>query len=193
MLSAAMDSSFPPPPPSSRRFPATDQTFFEDLFADLSVRIEWLGQVLESVPDRESSALARLHEYTKALGDLRQSLEHLHSHAKDRDLAPLFALDGPLAGYLSRLYAWCEEISEDFERLAVALRRGDNVWTVFSAKMVNGSFAHFDEIAAATRRDIARMRAGMPATPAERRFDTHLEEVLWATEWLHMSLARPPG
>jgi hypothetical protein len=188
-----MDSTYPPAPPSSRRMPATEATFFDDLFVDLEVRIEWLGQVLDSVPDRESSALARLQEYTKALGELRKTLEKLHTHAHDRALAPLFALDGPLAGYLSRLYAWCEEISNDFERLAVGLRRKEAVWSVFSAKMVSGSFSHFDEIAAAVRKDIARMRAGMPPTDAERAFDAHLEEVLWATEWLHMSLARAPG
>jgi hypothetical protein len=173
--------------------PPTEATFFDDLFVDLEVRIEWLGQVLDSVPDQESSALARLHEYTKALGDLRRALERLHAHAHDRALAPLFALDGPLAAYLSRLYAWCEEISNDFERLAVGLRRKEPVWSVFSQSIVNGSFAHFDELASATRGDVQKMRAGMNPNERERAFDTHFEEVLWATEWLHMSLARAPG
>ena len=187
------DSSYPPAPVSSRRLPPTEATFFEDLFADLDVRMQWLGQVLDSVPDRESSALARLHEYAKALGDLKLALEHLHTHANDRRLSLLFGLDGPLAAYLSRLYAWCEEISDDFERLAVGLRRQEAVWTVFSERMVNTSFEHFDELASAIKKDLARVRAGMPPTDDERRFDAHLEEVLWATEWLHMSLARPPG
>ncbi len=173
--------------------PPTEATFFEDLFSDLDVRMEWLKQVLDSVPDRESTALARLNEYAKALGELKKALEHLHTHANDKRLVSLFALDGPLAGYLSRLYAWCEEISNDFERLAVGLRRQEAVWTVFSQKMVNTSFEHFDELAAAIKKDLATVRAGMPPTDDERKFDAHLEEVLWATEWLHMSLARAPG
>jgi hypothetical protein len=184
---------YPSAPPSSRRLPATEATFFDDLFVDLSVRIEWLAQVLESVPDRESSALARLHEYTKALHDLHASLERLHKHAHDKRLSALFALDGPLAAYLSRLYAWCEEMSNDFERLAIGLRKQENVWSVFSAKAVSGSFSHFDDLTAAVRKGLHRMRAGMPPNDSERAFDAHLEEVLWATEWLHMSLARPPG
>ena len=188
-----MESSYPPAPVSSRRLPPSEATFFEDLFSDLELRVEWLGQVLDSVPDRESSALAQLNEYAKALGDLKKALAHLHTHTKDTRLAPLFALDGPLAAYMSRLFAWCEEISDDFERLAVGLRRREAVWTVFSQRMVNVSFEHFDELATAIKKENLRVRAGMPPTDDERKFDAHLEEVLWATEWLHMSLARAPG
>jgi len=188
-----MEPSYPPPPSSRRRLPSSEHSFFEDLFTDLEVRVEWLGQVLDSVPDRDSTALARLHEYAKALGDLGKALHKLHTHTSDRSLYVLFALECPLAAYLSRLYAWCEEISDDFERLAVGLRKGEPVWTVFSERMVNVSFAHFDELAAAIRKDVMNMRAGMPPTDREKLFDAHLDEVLWATEWLHMSLARPPG
>jgi hypothetical protein len=31
------------------------------------------------------------------------------------------------------------------------------------------------------------------ALDAVPHFDTHLEELVWATEWLHMTLARRPG
>lgn len=187
-------STYPPPPPSSRRFPSNEFTFFEDLFVDLTVRIEWLGQVLDSVPPRDASAaaLATLQAYAKALADLRVAIQHLQSHAKDRSFSALFGLEGPLAAYLSRLYAWCEEISTDFEALAVGLRREQPVWTVFSHKAVNGSFEHFNALSEAARKDVARVRALGTAAPWDA-FTTHLEEVLWATEWLHLSMARKPG
>src|ERR1700733_5581799 len=111
-----------PPPPSSRRTPPTEASFFPDLFSDLTLRIEWLEQVIEGVPD--SGASEQLRGWAKALRDLYRALENVQAHLFDKSFAKLFELDAPLAAFLSRLYAWCEEISEDFEELAGKLRRG---------------------------------------------------------------------
>ena len=186
------DPRFIPPPPSSRRTPPTEASFYRDLFSDLSLRIEWLEQVIESVP--ESEAAAQLKGWAKALKDLHQGIDHVQAHLYDKHFARLFALDAPLAAFLSRLYAWTEEISVDFEGLAVRLRQGEPVLAVFSQKKVNASFAHFQELSEALRESLSESRPMTPETQAAwKTFDQDFEELLWATEWLHMSLASQPG
>jgi hypothetical protein len=181
-----------PPPPSSRRTPPTEATFFRDLFEDLTVRIEWLEQVIDSVPD--SGAASQLKGWAKALGELHEAIRHVQQHLFDKRFAKLFALDAPLAAFLSRLYAWCEEISADFEALAVKLRRNEPVLAVFSHKAVNKSFAHFQELSQALRESLVESRPMTAESQAAwSTFDKDFEELLWATEWLHMSLASQPG
>jgi hypothetical protein len=186
------DSRLIPPPPSSRRTPPTEATFYRDLFADLTLRIEWLEQVIDSVPD--SGASAQLRGWAKALRELHVAIDHVQAHLNDKRFAALFAFDAPLAAFLSRLYAWCEEISGDFERLAVRLRRNEPVLGLFSHKSVNDSFTHFQELSEALRSSLAESRPMTPETQAAwKTFDHDFEELLWATEWMHMSLASKPG
>lgn len=190
----------PPPPPSSSALlnrPSTEADFWAGLFLDLAVRIEWLAQALDAVPQGEASgaAIARLHSYTRALNELHKSLERVQAHRADRRLKPLFSLEGPLAAYLSRLYGWSEAISDDFERMAVALRRREPTQIVFSHRAVSSSYAHFEELVASMRHvvEVARELHGGEDAQAWRAFETHLEELIWAAEWLHMTLARRPG
>jgi hypothetical protein len=190
----------PAPPPSSAallRIPSTESDFWAGLFLDLTVRVEWLGQALDAVPREGAAAeaLVRLRSYARAIDELRVALERVQSHRRDPILRKLFALDGPIAGYLSRLYGWCEEIGNDFERMAVALRRGQPTTVVFSHHAVNASFAHFEKLVSAMRRayDAARAQGGEADEAGWRAFDEHLEELIWATEWVHMTLARAPG
>ena len=183
-------------PPPSKRTPPTEATFFPDLLSDLDVRIEWLGQVLESVPDPEgaSGALVQLRGWAKALAELRAAIGHVQAHLNDPRFSRLFEQGGELAAFLSRLYAWCEEISEDFEELAVKLRRGEPVLAVFSHRAVSDSLARFEELSQNLRDSLAQSRPMTPETRAAwSTFDADFEELLWATEWLHMSMARKPG
>jgi hypothetical protein len=181
-----------PPPPSSRRTPIAEATFYRDLFADLTVRIEWLEQVIESVPSSEASL--QLRGWAKALRDLHEAIDHVQAHLTHPAFAALFALDAPLAAFLSRLYAWCEEISNDFEKLAVRLRRNEPVLAIFSHRRVNDSFAHFQQLSLALRESLIHSRPmTAEAQSAWSTFDADFEELLWATEWLHMSLASKPG
>lgn len=186
-----------PPAPESVRAPrklSAESDFWAGLFLDLTVRVEWLEQALDAVPKEDASAeaLVRLHAYAKALRELHDAIEHVQGHRADPALKPLFVLDGPLAGYLSRLYGWCDEIGEDFERMAVALRRRQPTKIVFSHQKVNASYAHFDGLFAAMRTANDAARDG-DASESRRAFDQRLEELIWATEWVHTTLARPPG
>lgn len=189
----------PPPPPSSRpsHKPSRETDFWAGLFLDLSVRVEWLGQALDAVPKEDASApaLVRLRSYARALQELHAALERVQAHRADPHLKPLFSLEGALAGFLSRLYGWCEEVGNDFERMAVALRRREPTSIVFSHHAVNGSYAQFNELVASMRHtnDIARELHGLDDVKRWRAFDESLEELIWATEWVHMSLARRPG
>jgi hypothetical protein len=190
--SSASQSSVIPPPPPSRRTPPSDGAFFNDLLIDLTVRVEWLEQVVAGVP--QSQASEQLKGWSKALSDLRTSIAHTQAHREEPRFKQLFALDGPLAAFLSRLYAWCEEISEDFEALAVKLRRGEPVLALFAQKSVNASFAEFQELSDALRASLAISRPmTAEARAAWATFDSDFEELLWATEWLHLSLASKPG
>jgi hypothetical protein len=174
-----------------------ESDFWSGLFDDLSVRVEWLEQALDGVPknDTSAAALVRMRSYQHALHELRVAIQHAQAHRGDPRLKPLFTLEGPLAGYLSRLYGWCHEIGTDFERMAAALRRREPTTTVFSHKAVNDSYAHFESIVAAMRTQI-EVASHLHAKGDEARwraFDECLEELIWAAEWVHMTLARPPG
>jgi hypothetical protein len=177
--------------------PSTESDFWASLFVDLCVRVEWLEQALDAVPKDDASAasLVRMRSYAHALHELHLAVERAQAHRADPRLKPLFSLEGPLAGYLSRLYGWCEEIGNDFERMAVALRRRQPTSIVFSHKAVNDSYAHFEELVSAMRRqyDIAHALHAGADDHAWRTFDERLEELIWSTEWVHMTLARPPG
>ncbi len=194
----------PPAPRSSSgvlgaglRIPSTEGDFWAGLFLELSVRVEWLSQALDAVPreDASAAALVRLRTYARALEELHEAVHRVQTHRADPHLKPLFALDGPLAAYLSRLYAWCEEIGNDFERMAVALRRRQPTSVVFSHKAVNSSYAQFEALVAAVRRAnvAAHAQHGVQDKAAWQAFEERLEELIWATEWVHMTLARAPG
>lgn len=172
---------------------SAESDFWAGLFLDLSVRVEWLGQALDALPKEDVSAAAvgRLRNYAHALSELHASLERVQKHRATPQLKPLFVLDGPLAGYLSRLYAWCEEIGNDFERMAAALRRREPTSIVFSHGKVNKSYAHFEALTEAVRRAHDSAQASEPE--AWRSFSENLEELFWATEWVHLALARRPG
>jgi hypothetical protein len=190
----------PPRPPSSSkalRFPSTESDFWAGLFLDLTLSVEWLGQALDAVPtgDASAAALVRLRSYARALEELHRAVGHVQGHRSDLQFKPLFTLDGPLAGYLSRLYAWCDEIGKDFERMAGALRRREPTSIVFSHRAVNASYAQFSALIEAMRKglEVARSAESTKDTSAWRSFEEHIEELIWATEWLHMTLARAPG
>jgi hypothetical protein len=189
-----------PPPPSSpggARKLSAESDFWAGLFLDLSLRVEWLEQALDAVPreDASAEALVRLRSYARALAELHQALAAVQARRADPDLKPLFHLEGPLAGFLSRLYGWCEEIGADFERMAGCLRRKEPTSIVFSHAAVNRSYADFEQFFTAMRRaqDSQRAPRADPATPARRAFEECVEELIWATEWVHMTLARTPG
>jgi hypothetical protein len=188
------------PPSSSTRLPRTTSSetdFWAGLFTDLSVRIEWLEQALDAVPKDDASvaALVRMRSYARALHELHAALSRVQAYRADPRLKPLYSLDGPLAGYLSRLYGWCEEIGNDFERMAAALRRREPTSIVFSHKAVNHSYAHFEELVTAMRHqyEVAHALHGADAVTVWREFDERLEELIWAGDWVHMALARAPG
>jgi len=170
-------------PPPSKRTMSTETSFFGDLVDDLALRTEWLEQVIASVPD--SGALTQLRGWAKALGELHTAIVHVQARIPDPRFSRLFVIEGPLAAYLSRLFAWCEEMTVDFEALAVKLRRNEPVLAVFSHHRVSD---------AALRSSLAESRPATPeAQAAWSTFDADFEELIWATEWLHMSLAGTPG
>lgn len=78
--------------------------------------------------------------------------------------------------------------------MAVALRRHQPTRAVFSHKAVNESYAQFDALIDAVRRGNQPTRATSDLPKAKvRAFDERLEELIWATEWIHLALARSPG
>ena len=178
------------------RVASVETDFWADLFLELTLSIEWLGQALDGIPREEASAEAvvRLRAYSRAVEELRPAIERVQLQREDPELKPLFELGGPLAGLLSRLYAWCREIGDDFERMAVALRRREPTHIVFSHKAVNKSYAQFNALIGAVRlaNEATHIASGTPAVKA-RAFDELVEELIWAIEWVHLALARSPG
>jgi len=179
-------------PPPAKRTMSTERSFFGDLVDDLAKRLAWLEQVIEGVPD--SGALIQIRGWAKALGELHTAVVHVQARLPDPRFSQLFVIEGALAMYLSRLFAWCDELTADFGALAVKLQRNEPVLAVFSHHAVNDSFAQFQQLGADLRVSVDEER---PKTPDEQAawstFDADFEELLWATEWLHMSLASKPG
>ena len=101
------------------------------------------------------------------MGDLHKAIVHVQEHLGDSRFAKLFSLEGPLAAFLSRLYAWCEEVTIDFEAVAVRLRRGEPVLALFARRSVNASFKEFHELSEALR-EIATPSLG-PWSSSSRR------------------------
>ena len=177
---------------------STEADFWADLFMDLTIRVEWLAQALDAVPKQGASAgaIARMQSYVHAVSELRGAVEHVQEHRKNTHLKPLFALDGPLAAYLSRLYAWCEEIGADFERMAAALRRHQPTTVVFAHRSINRSYQEFEALMAGMRSalEVSRELHGSGDDAwLWQSLDERVEELIWATEWMHMTLARAPG
>jgi hypothetical protein len=189
------DSRLIPVPPSSHRLPVGDATFFHEQLADLDLRIEWLTQAVDGVRgDASSGAFIQLGHWARAMHDLHTAVARVQSHLENPSVAKAFALDLPLAAFLSRLFAWSEEIIGDFEGIAARLRRAEPVLGVFSHRAVSESFAHFQDLIAAMRAALAAIKSTDPESqPAWRALETDLEELLWSTEWLHVGLARAPG
>ncbi len=194
------DERILPPPPSSAarlRIPSTETDFWAGLFLDLSVRVEWLGQALDAVPKEDASAasLVRMRSYARSLAELHEAIGKVHACRAEATLKPLFSLEGTLANYLSCLYGWCEGIGDDFERMAIALRRKEPTSIVFHHRSVNESYAKFDELIVAMRHanHVAHELHAAKSPQVWRAFDERVEELIWATEWVHMTLARKPG
>jgi len=189
--------SFHAPPPSSRRIPeSAGSTFFHDSLHDLAVQNEWLEQVLDGVPEPQASsdACAMLRGWAKTLAQLQASVAHFQQHARDKRFARLFAAGAPLTAYLARLYAWCAQLTVDFEAVAAKLRRNEPILGLLRQKDVNDSFAIFQELGEPLRESFVESRPmTLESQAAWRGFDEDLEELIWATEWMHMNLARSPG
>lgn len=189
----------PAPRPSSpyNRVPSVEADFWKGLFLDLTVRVEWLQQAIDAVPtnDASASAVVRLRSYAQALQELHTAIDRVQARRPEARLKPLFGLDGPLAAYLSRLYAWCAEIGDDFERMARALRRREAAQLVFSHHAVNRSYAQFDAMTSAIRTNMENAQRAEPDDDQDdwRSFSERVEELIWAVEWVHLALTRPPG
>lgn len=190
------ESVLPSRPSSAPRKPSAESDFWGGLFIDLGVRVEWLGQAIAAVPKEDVSAatLSRLESYAQALAELLSALDRVQTHRSNPKLKPLFSLDGPLAAFLSRLFGWSDEIGDDFERMAAAVRRREPTSVVFSHRAVDKSYAHFEQLIGAMRSaiELAQERNAVDE-PVWRAFNEHVEELIWATEWLHLALARSPG
>ncbi len=66
---------------------------------------------------------------------------------------------------------------------------------VFSHEAVDESYAQFDVMFTAMRRadESARALHGRKDPQKWRGFTENIEELIWATEWVHLALARRPG
>jgi len=189
------DSLFGVPPPS-RRIPENALGYFCGLLHDFAIRIEWFEQALDGIPEPQASsgAAALLRSWAKALNELLGAVAKLQEHLHDRRFAKLFELGRPLAAYLGHVYASCGQMTIGFEALAVKLRRSEPVLGLFLRKDVNDSFQRFHSLREPLYHALFESR---PITPESREgwhaFNQDLEELIWATDWLHVNLARGPA
>jgi hypothetical protein len=195
-MMALHDDSLVGVPSPARRIPQNAPGYFCGLLHDFAIRIEWFEQALDGIPEPQASsgAAGLLRNWAKALDELLGAVAKLQEHLHDRRFAKLFELDRPLAAYLGHVYAWCGEMTLGFEALAVRLRRSEPVLGLLLRKDVNDSFQRFHSLVEPLCHALFESR---PMTPDSREawhtFDQDLEEVIWATDWLHVNLARGPA
>jgi hypothetical protein len=167
---------------------------------DLALTLQWIGQAIDGIPDspRNSAAIGTLHTYLRDLSDVRDAASRTLAAAKlsldDADVAALLAPEGALVTYFSGLYEWCEQLVGTFEQLAKGLRREEPIWPVFQYRLINRSFARFEELTSVIQESVHRLlstRASHPETL--RALDHRIEELFWAATWLHVSLTRRFG
>ena len=158
-----------------------------DDMARMAVSIEWLAQVVAGVP-QESAALRTLDGYVVELTGLMDAVERVQSRALLPTLAPAFGREAPLFAYLKTLFAWTDGLAGAFEEIATGLRRREPVRPVFLLQRINASYARLDGLMHATK---ASLRAA--ELDEAHALDVDLEELSWATSWLHVSLTKRFG
>jgi hypothetical protein len=167
---------------------------------DLALTLQWIGQAIDGIPEspRNSAAIGTLRTYLRDLSDVRDAAGGALAAAKlsldDADVAALLAPEGALVTYFSGLYEWCEQLVGTFEELAGGLRREEPIWPIFQYRLINRSFARFEELTSEIQELVHRLfstRASHQETLSA--LDHRIEELFWAATWLHVSLTRRFG
>jgi hypothetical protein len=200
-----LSSSRPVPPPlPKRKFPAAGEGAggadipstvvlpSGDRVDDLDVRLEWLEQAIEGIS--VSWGRAQLRTWAGGLREVHRCIARAWTHTRDPRFAHVFDRRGALAAFLDALFEWCGAVIADVEAMAVKLRGGRPLLGVFPFKAVSDSYVRFQRLEVAARAALAAQAPVLrEARSAWKVLDSDLEEMFWATEWLHMSLAARPG
>src|SRR5262249_54068488 len=154
---------------------------------------EWLEQVLESVPvEHHAAVLGTMFSQVDELRAVQGAVTSVCAIGADPALAPLFAPRTPLYMHLVDVCAWIRTRCQSLEEIATGLRRGKPVRSIFLARTINASHANLDGQTPAIRDhvlDVACHAGSKVVAP----LDVALEELFWATSWLHLSLTKNFG
>ena len=168
---------------------------------DLALKLQWISQAVDGIPEspRNAPAIGSLRMYLRDLSDVRDAASRALAAAKlsadDADVsASLLAPDAALVAYLSGLYEWCEQLVATFEDLAGGLRREEPIWPIFQYRLINRSFARFEDLTSAIQESVRRLLSIHASHPETlHALDHRIEELFWAATWLHVSLTRRFG
>jgi hypothetical protein len=174
-----------------------EAAFLEDLVVDVERRGAGLRDDVDALPDPQvfSGVASQVRIWLDAVEDLGDAARAVLQRVRDPDLARLFALDGALATLLSRAQVWCAETGLGLGRVVARLRRCEPVLCVGPYPGLDASLVSFVEVGDQIRRAVALEGAVLGAGGALDgwpAFDREVELLLWATEWLHLSLASEP-
>jgi hypothetical protein len=167
---------------------------------DLTLTLQWIGQAIDGIPEspRNSAAIGTLRTYLRDLSDVRDAASRALAAARlsldDADVGALLAPEAALVTYFSGLYEWCEQLVGTFEELAGGLRREEPIWPVFQYRLINRSFARFEDLTSQIQESLHRLLSTRASHPEVlRALDHRIEELFWAATWLHVSLTRRFG
>ena len=156
-----------------------------------AIAIEWLEQGLTTLSIEEHAAV--VHTITGLLGEVRDVHAAAARVRRHEDaIARIFQVGSPLHAHLADLYAWSEGICGALDEIAVAVRRGEPVRTIFLHRSINASYTRLEGELRAALAELSAGTNGADASAA-RALDADLEELLWATTWLHLSLTKGFG
>jgi hypothetical protein len=179
-------------PRSPSALPADEALFLEDLVADLAVRAARLRHAVDGLPPPQvsSDVANQVRFWLDALQDLANAAQAVVAHVDDRPFARFFTLDGALATLLSRLHAWCAETGGALQRVLTRLRQAEPVLRAGPYPGLDASLASFEQIGERLRRSMQDVDpAAGEVRDAWPTIEQDVEQLIWTTEWLHLSLA----
>jgi hypothetical protein len=170
-----------------------EAALLDECIASLGERIARLERRLDDIPEPAASlgAAARLRLWLSGIHDVYVASARLREYLHDYRCAPFFQLDGPLTTVVRAIFAWCDHVASEIEEFSRKLRRRVPVLALFPEAAVSLSLVRIERTADHAR---AALRAAPPSVqPLACKLEADFDELLWATEWLHLSLGKKPG
>jgi len=124
-----MPPSTLPPAPFEREADVSGHEWWLDAHMTAASNILCLEQLVDVVMDTaDVLAVDRARALIARLGDVRDALYELYCDAADPRMHGRSTPDGALTRYITKLYAWCEDVNDKLAIVTTGMRTGVADW-----------------------------------------------------------------